>query len=135
MYYNYLRKAGTTACQASVHRIGIPELPYPVGSLTIIQRDVDSVVARIMVMLSNDQFQRELVAQKDVGAQALLNLLQEVKKFYCRLPADTYAPLSLSIWNILSTPPPSPSVGCLCLGSSNMRTTLSTSTTSPPVWS
>jgi hypothetical protein len=69
----------------------------------IIQRDIDSVVARIMVMLSNDQCRRELVAQKDVGAQALLNLLQEVKNFHRRLPADNYASLSFSIWNILST--------------------------------
>jgi hypothetical protein len=35
MYYNYLQKAGTTACQASAHQIGIPELPYPVGSPTL----------------------------------------------------------------------------------------------------
>jgi serine/threonine protein kinase len=35
MYYSFLRNAGTTACQASAHRIGIPELPYPVGSPTI----------------------------------------------------------------------------------------------------
>jgi hypothetical protein len=34
MYYNYLQKVGTTVCQASTHRIGIPELPYPVGSPT-----------------------------------------------------------------------------------------------------
>jgi hypothetical protein len=31
--------------------------------------------------------------------------------------------------------PPSPSVGCLCLGSSNTQTTPSTFTTSPLVWS
>jgi hypothetical protein len=35
MYYNYLQKAGTTACQASAHQSGIPELPYPVGSPTL----------------------------------------------------------------------------------------------------
>jgi hypothetical protein len=34
MYYNFLQNAGTTACQASAHRIGIPELLYPVGSPT-----------------------------------------------------------------------------------------------------
>jgi hypothetical protein len=35
MYYNFLRKAGTTVCQASAHQISIPELPYPVGSPTL----------------------------------------------------------------------------------------------------
>jgi hypothetical protein len=44
---------------------------------------------------------------------------------------------SACVWTrltIQANPPPSPSVGCLCLGSSNTRTTPSTYTTSPPVW-